>query len=288
MTEDVCTVEVWDEACRLAVRRGPWLLAGYRFSPVEPQPYLYPVLAPNAPIPGLEKSVTLDAPADHPHHRSVWWGHGDVDGVDFWLEGPHCGHIVHTGFDSVEAAADTARFVATSSWRRRDGTELMTDRRDVTVAFDDTDGLRIDLDVTLRPAGAELTLPQTVESGLPAVRVADMIDLFDGGHVLTSEGARDHAAGDTAARWVAAWGTIDASPPAKNPTCGLAMMDHPSNPGHPNRWFVRPFGWLTPAGTQFGPRTVPVTGLRLRHRLVSFAGDADPERLDRLWHEFAS
>ena len=40
----------------------------------------------------------LDAPAaDHAHHLGIWWGHGDVNGIDFYLEmlarrssrGPH-------------------------------------------------------------------------------------------------------------------------------------------------------------------------------------------------------
>jgi hypothetical protein len=24
---------------------------------------------------------------DHPHHRSLWFTHGDVNGIDFWAEG---------------------------------------------------------------------------------------------------------------------------------------------------------------------------------------------------------
>ena len=31
----------------------------------------------------------LDAPAaDHAHHLGIWWGHGDVNGIDFYLELP--------------------------------------------------------------------------------------------------------------------------------------------------------------------------------------------------------
>ena len=28
---------------------------------------------------------------DHPHHRSFWYAHGDVNGHDFWSEGSKAG-----------------------------------------------------------------------------------------------------------------------------------------------------------------------------------------------------
>src|SRR5438309_9011332 len=46
------------------------------------RPFFYPVLAAD----GAE--VTSDQirtnPKEHPHHRSLWVGHGDVNGVDHW------------------------------------------------------------------------------------------------------------------------------------------------------------------------------------------------------------
>src|ERR1700754_1456558 len=50
------------------------------------KPYLHPLLAgsgkqvrrsyPMANVPGESK--------DHPHHRGLWFSHGDVNGWDFW------------------------------------------------------------------------------------------------------------------------------------------------------------------------------------------------------------
>jgi 2,3-diketo-5-methylthio-1-phosphopentane phosphatase len=44
-----------------------------------------------------------DEEHDHPHHKSFWWGHGDMNGVDFWAEGKDAGKTVHEEFTAVES-----------------------------------------------------------------------------------------------------------------------------------------------------------------------------------------
>ncbi|MCD6338330.1 MAG: PmoA family protein, partial [Verrucomicrobia bacterium] len=61
------------------------------------RPFLYPIIGPggahmtrNWPmknVPGEEQ--------DHPHHKSLWWAHGDINGVDFWSESSRAGKTVH-------------------------------------------------------------------------------------------------------------------------------------------------------------------------------------------------
>ena len=43
---------------------------------------------------------------DHDHHRSLWLTHGDVNGIDFWLddEDKGCGKIIER---SISATADS-------------------------------------------------------------------------------------------------------------------------------------------------------------------------------------
>ena len=57
----------------------------------ELRPILWPVNGPSgAPVTRAfpqEEGVEGES-ADHPHHQSVWYGHGRVNGHDFW----HCGH----------------------------------------------------------------------------------------------------------------------------------------------------------------------------------------------------
>src|SRR5688500_17562361 len=63
--------------------------------------YFYPLIGPGGlqmtrgwpirnDIEGEEK--------DHQHHRSLWFSHGAVNGVDFWAETPKAGKIQHDQF----------------------------------------------------------------------------------------------------------------------------------------------------------------------------------------------
>src|ERR1051325_2087095 len=53
-----------------------------------PHVYYYPVLGPGGV--SLTRSWPMENPPDeehdHPHHRSMWFSHGSVNGVDFWTE----------------------------------------------------------------------------------------------------------------------------------------------------------------------------------------------------------
>ena len=69
------------------------------------KPILWPIVGPTG------KEMTRgypmrDAPptekTDHVHHRSFWFTHGDVNGVDYWLEGENRGQINHREFVKVE------------------------------------------------------------------------------------------------------------------------------------------------------------------------------------------
>ncbi len=55
------------------------------------KPILWPINAPNG-LPLTRSWPMSDDTAgekkDHPHHRSLWFTHGDVNGVDFWMEEP--------------------------------------------------------------------------------------------------------------------------------------------------------------------------------------------------------
>src|SRR5947209_136618 len=50
------------------------------------RPFLYPVLAPDGVA---VTSDQIDVPkGDHPHHRSMWVAHGDVNGANHWTFTP--------------------------------------------------------------------------------------------------------------------------------------------------------------------------------------------------------
>jgi hypothetical protein len=85
-----------------------------------PKPYLWPIISPAG------KPITRAFPMDkvegekqdHPHHRSFWFTHGNVNDVDFWSENPKHGTIKHREYLKVEGGA-TATISSTNDWTAR-------------------------------------------------------------------------------------------------------------------------------------------------------------------------
>ena len=78
---------------------------------------------------------------------------------------------------------------------------------------------------------------QTKEAGL-AVRVADQIDVLDGGRITNSNGQVNEAETfDQIADWVDYSGPI-----SRTETAGIAIFPHPGSDGIP--WFTRDYGPL--------------------------------------------
>src|SRR5882672_288558 len=73
---------------RIRVEVGGELFTEYVFNDGS-RPYLYPVLAADGT--GLTRDFpqkqTPGEDHDHPWHRSIWFAHSFVNGVDFWNEG---------------------------------------------------------------------------------------------------------------------------------------------------------------------------------------------------------
>src|SRR4029077_15037046 len=93
-------VKITEMPDRLRVELNGRLFTEYFFKDV-PRPYFYPLIGPgetemtrNWPM-----KSTPDEQHDHPHHRSLWFAHGAVNGQDFWSEAKNFGKIVHEGFD---------------------------------------------------------------------------------------------------------------------------------------------------------------------------------------------
>ncbi len=213
-----------------------------------PKPYLWPIIGPGG------KAMTRAYPmqqvagekTDHPHHRSLWFTHGSVNGVDFWLEGDEGGKIVHREFTEV-AVDQTATIAATSDWIAPDGKKVCTDER--RIAFHvDGDSRVIDFDVTLIASEGPLVLGDTKEGSF-GVRVPTMMDVDQpdgrsGGQIVNSEGQTNAAAWGKPAAWVDYHGPLDGE------TVGIAILNHPASFRYPTHWHVRTYGLF--AANPFG------------------------------------
>ncbi len=281
-------LELNEEDGILDVYDGMWMVARYRF--LSAKPYFSHLLAPNSLVPGLSKSVIQDSPMDHPHHHGIWWGHGEIGGSDLWLENKDSGRIRHDSFKNFLTTPSSACFTCSSTWLANDKKVCATDQRTFkfTRPEDSYPGWVLDIEYELYPVMKPLAMAKAIDSGLPAFRVSDLIDVFDGGYLVDDRGVEiKFDPPSEPSRWMGAWGRIDSSPPSPSPNGGLLVFDHPSNPGFPNIWFTRPFGWFTPFGTQIADREVPPEGLKLKHRVITFRGELDPKRAEILWHHYA-
>ena len=126
-------------------------------------PFLWPVLGPG----GVE--VTRAYPmiegragesSDHPHHTSLWFAHGDVNGSDFWHDRDGA-RIVPAGEVVVVEDDGAARVTSRHRWVTGEDVELLEEAR--TMTFRDLEGGRtIDLDLGLT-ALADVTFGDTKE-----------------------------------------------------------------------------------------------------------------------------
>jgi hypothetical protein len=228
--------------------------------------------------------------ADHPHHQSLWYAHGDVNGVDFWA---NRGKIVQTELAEASAKGNEALIVTRNRWETLDGKEVCRDTRRLRFGVLENGARTIDFSVTLEASNGDLKLGDTKEGTLairthPALRLKGEVAA---GRAVNSEGNRDGELWGKAAKWVDYWA------PVGEHTVGVAILDHPSNPRHPTTWHARdygliaanPFGWRDFFGGEKGRGDLTITGgqaLTFRYLFVFHEGDAEAAKIAEAFQKF--
>lgn len=95
-----------------------------------PKPFIFPLIGPAG-----KRLTTMAHPIDphgHRHHRSVWIGHRDVNGHNFWEE-TDGNRIVMTRLDAYGQTGNTAWFRAAHEWRDADGAPIVNEERTWTM-----------------------------------------------------------------------------------------------------------------------------------------------------------
>jgi hypothetical protein len=199
------------------------------------RPHMYPVMGANGAA--LTRTYPIENKEDHPHHSSIWFAHGSVNGTDFWLDDPKAGTIKHTGFADVKAEGSSGSFTAHSQWVKPDGSEALTDERHITITALADGARQIDFTITLIAGAQDVTFEDTKEGSM-AIRVAPCLSIKEGtGKIITSAGIKDKKVWGTKAEWVAYYG-----PDPKGEPATITMMDHPLNLRHPSTWHARDYG----------------------------------------------
>jgi len=242
------------------VEVGGALLTEYRWTDAE-RPYFWPLLGPGGREMTRAFPMKADAPNeehDHPHHRSLWFAHGSVNGLDFWQGGPSGPRIALTAIADVASGAESGGFTARHEWRAPDGRVVMTDER-VFRAFAGAGPDRLfEWAITLRASHGDVVLGDTKE-GTMALRLAETLRLVGpvaAGRAVNARGVSGADVWGKRAEWV------DYSGPVGGAPVGVALFDYPSNPRHPTTWHARDYGLVAanPFGLHDFEKSPPGTG----------------------------
>ena len=186
---------------------------------------------------------------DHPHHRSLWFAHGAVNGVDFWSEAATFGSkvpkspvgaIEHVKVLSAEPGKDSGVLKTEQKWVTPDGTVHLRSVQAVRFFAGPESERMLDFEVTLTAGDKDAVFGDTKEGSM-ALRIAESMRLKQPkapgqGHILNSEGIKDGGVWGQHAKWVTMSGPIG------DKTYAITVMDHPSNLRHPTRWHARDYG----------------------------------------------
>ncbi len=224
-----------------------------------PRPFFFPVIGPSG------RSLTrMGHPAapDHDHHRSLWWGHQNVGGVNFWEERGGSQQIRQEGWIHYQDGSEEAGLVVRLGWFDAHKVKLLQQEL-IAVYRPLANGEGwLEIQTTFLPTLEKLTLGRT-NFGFLGLRVSASLSAhYGGGRLTNSEGASgEKAIFARPARW------MDYSGPIRGDTWeGITWFDHPANPNHPTSWHVRDDGWMSAAFClRQGHDLLKGQGLRLRY-----------------------
>lgn len=266
-------------------------------------PVVWPIFGPTGKkmtrdYPMLERNDKTEA-KDHPHHRSLWFTHGEVNDSNFWhLEGEK---VVHRKFSKAETDGREATLVTENDWIGKRDEILCKDVR--TLRFGVLKGKNgpmrhIDFDITVTAVRDGVVFGDTKE-GTFGVRIAGTMDLTAkkrdsnwGGHIVNAEGIKDRATWAKRSAWVDYYG------PVEDETLGIAILNHPSSFRYPTYWHVRDYGLYAanPFGRHDFENKKEKTGehkmnkgesFTLRYRVIFHTGDADSAGIAEAFEEYS-
>jgi hypothetical protein len=260
----------------------------FYIGPETPKPYLHPLRTADGKVVTRGFPMVADIAGeahDHPHHRGLWFTHGDVNGYDFWANeesqpgaGKGKGKVVLERVVKASGGKKSGAITATFAWNIPSGETLLIETRTMTF-YSDPYLRQIDFDSTLSPQ-QEVTFGDTKE-GMFAIRLATPLEEYHGGKMVNAQNKQgEKNVWGKRSEWVDYSGTIDGK------TAGVAIFDHPANPRPPTYWHARAYGLF--AANVFGVRDFendksrdgsltirPGQPLHFRYRVVIHPGDSN-------------
>jgi len=308
------SVEIKRSGDQIEVLMGGKPFTTYYFGLQAPKPYLHPLRSARGTVVTRGFPMRKDIPGesrDHPHHRAMYYAHGDVNGVDFWSEAefeekvpvqvggkqyfaagrlPN-GRTVFTKLEEMTSGPDSGTIRVLFDLVGPDG-KVIGQETQAYVFRGDASTRIIDCEFTTKALGTPVKMGDTKE-GTFAIRVVKALEKPDGRMLNSEGGVGEGQIWGKRANWVDYSGTVEGK------KLGIAIFDHPSNPKHPTYWHAREYGLfaVNPFGEhdfyndpkRDGSITIPAGGsLTFRYRVFIHDGDAAEAKVAAAYARYAA
>lgn len=261
------------------------------------KPFLHPIRTlsgveisrgyPVDPKPGEEN--------DHEWHRGIWYGHGDINGEDFWREQGRdkTSRLVLRQAPEISTSGSAGTLSADLSMITPRGNQIGAIQEKFTFSTADNN---VYIDAQIQVAadhGVPLKFGDTDDGGF-AFRLSDAFRQDRGANLINSAGGKGtEEIWGKPAKWVYYSAKVDGR------DMGVAVFDHPSNLRHPTTWHARgyslcsanPFGLKSFTGDKAKDGSYTVTAgetLTLRYRVIVHDGPFAPEEIEKAYARFAT
>jgi methane monooxygenase PmoA-like len=284
----------------------------YHFGTESPKPYLSPLRSAQGTIVTRGWPMVTDIPGedhDHPHQRAMYFGHGDINNIDFWAEKNLTreeqtvngvfypsqdlpkGRTVIRRIEEMQGGPDSGVLRAAFDLVKPTG-DVMGEETQAYTFSGDKNNRVIDCAFTLRASHGPLKIADTKE-GTFAIRVVHALDSPPGRMVNSNGAAGEKEIWGKKANWVDYNGKVDGE------ELGIAIFDSPHNFRHPTTWTARGYGLfgVNPFGLSVffsnpkldGSYTIPAGGsLTLRYRVLIHHGDEKRADVAAAWERYAA
>jgi len=265
-----------------------------------PKPYFHPVrtLAGN--------KVTVFRPHDHVWHKGIAMTWAQLSGQNFWggptyvrdkgyVQLPNNGRMAHQSWSEMRTPplqnlergpGGEVSLTEHLSWITESNEPWLAETRTISVPeINPTEGYwTLDFDFTLRNTrGQPLVFGSPTTEGRPMAGYGGLFwrgpRSFLNGTIFAAGGLSGPDVMGQSAPWLAFTGKHDGSGAAST----VALLDHPTNPRYPTKWFVRntPYACASFAFAFDEELTLPAdSSVRFRYRILIADGPLTPDHFD--------
>jgi hypothetical protein len=281
----------------------------YSFDPKIAKAFLQPLRDANGVIitRGFPTANTVPSGHEHdssiePHQRDMYFGHGSINGYDFWSEEAfsrfygsshpsNFGRMVFRKIEEMHGGPTSGTIRAVFDLEGPDHKPFAEEVQQYTFSGNSNSRV-IDCVFTFRATHGPVKFGDTKE-GTFALRLAPQLDAPTGTMVSSEGGMGEPQIWGKRANWVDVDGVIDGQ------ALGVAVFDSPKSFRHPTYWHARGYGLLSanPFGLSFflrdahqdGSYTTPAgKSIQFRYRVFIHDGNYKQAQVADQYSKYAS